>query len=117
MKQDGRSRRVKFIDEKIHAEFLKLKEGNFLENQLAISIEKAIEELKSDEASGIHIPRKYWPKEYVQKYGITNLWKYDLPNAWRLIYTLTGNNLEVVSIILEWFDHKAYSKRFRYKVG
>ena len=41
--------------------------------------------------------------------------KYNLPNAWRLAYTLKGNEVEIISIILEWFDHEGYEKRFGYK--
>jgi len=50
--------------------------------------------------------------------GIDNLRKYDLPNGWRLIYTVKGNSVEMVAVILEWSaSHKKYEKRFGYKVG
>jgi len=55
-----------------------------------------------------------WPKEYIQNYNITNLWKYDFPNAWRLIYTLEANEVKIVSIILNWMNHKDYDRLFRY---
>jgi hypothetical protein len=46
---------------------------------------------------------------------MNNLWKYDLPDGWRLIYTLsTPNKIEILAIILEWFDHKNYERRFGY---
>ena len=54
------------------------------------------------------------PKEYKQRYGINNLWKYNLPNAWRLVYSITGNEVEIIAILLEWFDHKDYERRFKY---
>ncbi len=41
------------------------------------------------------------PKEYIKKYKIDNLWKYNLPNAWRLLYTIKGNEVMIVSVILE----------------
>ena len=50
----------------------------------------------------------------MRKYKVTNLWKYDLPNAWRLIYTVDTDEVMIVAIILEWFDHKDYEKRFKY---
>ena len=54
-------------------------------------------------------------EEYVQKYGINNLWKYDLPRGWRLLYTVTADNeVELISAILEWFDHKDYERKFGY---
>jgi len=64
--------------------------------------------------SGLKIPKKLWPKLYVQHYGITNLWKYDIPNGWRLIYTIETNEVKIVNIILEWPDHKNYERRFGY---
>lgn len=60
------------------------------------------------------ISEKLWPNEYIKKYKITNLWKYDLPDGWRLIYTIESNKIKIVSIILEWFDHKNYERKFNY---
>lgn len=37
-----------------------------------------------------------------KKYGVDNLWKYDLPKGWRLLYSVRGNEIIVISIILEW---------------
>lgn len=45
---------------------------------------------------------------------LTNLWKYDLPDAWRLIYTIKEDEIKILSIILEWFDHKEYERKFNY---
>jgi len=50
----------------------------------------------------------------IKKYKISNLWKYDLTNGWRLIYTIESDEIRIISIILEWFDHKNYEKRFGY---
>ena len=111
-----RTRRVAFADVSIKEAFLKLQKGKFEEKQLSDSIRKTIDELKKDPFAGVAIPRKLWPKEYVKKFGIDNLRKCNLPNGWRLIYTLQGNQVEIVSIILEWFGHKDYEKRFKYKV-
>lgn len=58
---------------------------------------------------------KDMPKEYKEKFGqINNLWKYNLPEGWRLIYTIKRNEVIVLSIIFEWLKHKDYEKRFRY---
>ncbi len=70
--------------------------------------------MKKNPASGTKIPKKVWPKIYQKEYGITNLWKYDLPNAWRLIYTIKEDEVMILGVILEWFDHKEYEKRFKY---
>ena len=58
--------------------------------------------------------RNLFPKSYLEKYKIDNLWKYDLPNAWRLIYSIKNGQITILSIILEWMNHKDYEKRFKY---
>jgi len=77
-------------------------------------LERATDDLKENPSCGIKIPQNLWPKEYIRKYSINNLWKYDLPNAWRLIYTIMHDQVKIVAVILEWFDHKDYDKRFGY---
>ena len=102
---------VVFAEDKIENEFHKLNDKSPLKNQ----IKRAIKDLQSNAFSGIQIPKKLIPKEYVKKYGITNLWKYDLPDGWRLIYSITTpNKVEILTVILEWFDHKNYNRRFKY---
>ncbi|MBI4145790.1 hypothetical protein HY489_00460, partial [Candidatus Woesearchaeota archaeon] len=56
---------------------------------------------------GIQIPKRIIPKDYQLRFGkLENLWKYNLPNAWRLIYTIKRDKVVVLSIILEWMDYK-----------
>lgn len=105
---------VAFISQKIKLEFESLKDRKFEDKELYEFINRAIDDLKKDPTCGTKIPRKLWPKAYIQKYGITNLWKYDLPNAWRLIYTIESDEVKIINIILEWFNHKEYEKRFKY---
>ena len=77
-------------------------------------MERAIADLKQNPMCGKRIPKKLWPREYSVKYGITNLWKYDLPSAWRLVYTIQTDEIMILSVIIEWFSHKEYEKRFSY---
>ncbi|MBN2127266.1 MAG: type II toxin-antitoxin system RelE/ParE family toxin [Candidatus Diapherotrites archaeon] len=115
MKEDSRQKKVVFVDEKVKTDFESLKSGKSENLHLYEFIDRAFDDLKNNPCSGIKIPKSLWPKEYIKKYGIKNLWKYDLPNGWRLIYTIKGNEVEVISIILEWFNHKDYCKKFNYK--
>jgi hypothetical protein len=55
--------------------------------------------LKENPFCGIAIPKRLIPKIYKRKYGINNLWKYNLPGA----------------LILEWLSHKEYERRFKYQ--
>ncbi|MFH1173816.1 MAG: hypothetical protein V1725_01650 [archaeon] len=84
--------------------------GTYDEKQLYHFITRAISDLKQNSTCGTKIPKRLWPKEY----QVTNLWKYDLPNAWRLPYTIESDGIVFVSIILEWFSHKEYERRFKY---
>jgi len=38
-----------------------------------------------------------------------------LPRGWRLLYTVTAaNEVELISAILEWFNHKHYERKLKY---
>ncbi len=105
---------VVFANKKLEKEFESLKKGKEQDKKLYKFIERAINDLKKDPSCGIKIQKKLWPKSYVRQYKVSNLWKYDLPNGWRLIYTIKTDELIVLNIILEWFNHKEYEKRFKY---
>ena len=105
---------VGFIDKRTKEAFKKLEKGKFEDKQLLMYLNKAIDDLKKNPECGIHIPKHLWPREYIKKYKINNLWKYDLPNAWRLIYTIMGDEVKILAVILEWLPHKEYERRFRY---
>ena len=77
--------------------------------------EKGISKLIEDYRDGQKIQKKLWPKYYIQKYGINNLWRLRLDDYWRLIYTLIGGKVRIEAVILEVLDHKEYNKRFGYK--
>ncbi len=98
---------VTFISEKLEQTFEALPDTEILKKH----IRRAIEEIKENAFVGTRIPKRLFPKEYVTRYNVTNLWKYDLPNGWRLVYTLTSpSKVEIVSVILEWFNHPNYEK-------
>jgi len=105
---------VVFSNKELEKEFEKLKENKFEDKKLYNFIERAINDLKVNPACGIKIPKQKWPNIYIKSYNITNLWKYDLPNGWRLIYTIKRDEVTIFNIILEWFDHKGYERRFNY---
>ncbi len=105
---------VGFITTILEEQFKKLSSGKFEDKKLYKFIERAKNDLKNNPLSGIKIPKDLWPERYIKEYGVTNLWKYDLPNAWRLVYTIESNEIKIVSIILEWFNHKDYERRFGY---
>jgi|SRR3989344_2099465 len=111
---DDRKKEVAFADENLKNSYLKLKEGKFEDKKLFDFINKAIDNLKQNPLSGIRIPNKLIPQEYIKKYEVNNLWKYNLPDYWRLVYTILGDSVKIVSVILEWMTHKEYERRFGY---
>jgi len=102
---------VIFISKELEHEFESLPENDLIKK----AILRAIEDLKQNAFWGTQLPKHLIPKEYIQKYDAQNLWKYDLPNGWRLLYTINvEDKVQLISAILEWFDHKDYERRFNY---
>ena len=79
------------------------------------AIKQKIEFLKDNPQYGIHIQKDRIPKEYIENYEINNLWKINLPKAWRMIYTIKGEEAKIIAFILEYMDHEKYNKKFGYK--
>ena len=105
---------VAFSSKQTKEAYEKLKKGKFEEKELFGFITRAINDLKENPFCGIRLPNKLIPRTYVEKFRINNLWKYNLPNSWRLTYSIIGNQIKIVSLILEWFNHKEYERRFKY---
>ena len=101
---------VIFADEKLEAEFLSLS----YDNRLKKSLRRAIENFKNNVFCGEAIKKGLIPKVYIQKYGINNLVWYQLPNAWRLVYSAVMGQEKVTAMIIEYYDHKNYERRFGY---
>jgi len=90
------------------------KENSF-NMQLLKAIEREKNNLKINPQFGRHIPRKNIPKQASERYGTDRLWKIELVGYWRLIYTIIGDEVKIISFILEFMDHKKYDKIFSYK--
>ena|SRR3989344_2391649 len=107
--------KVQFGDLDIKKAYQELDNSTFQEKQLKEWLDRAFTDLEKNAFCGIQIPKRLIPKEYFTKLNdLENLWKYNLPNAWRLIYTIKKDKVVVLSIILEWLDHKEYERRFNY---
>ena len=101
---------VIFADDKLEETFNSLPKEDWLKK----AIKRAIETLKENVFCGERIRKELIPKEYIIKYNINNLFWYSLPKGRRLVYSVAGNNIEVIAIIIEYFDHKKYERRFGY---
>ncbi|MBU2523484.1 MAG: hypothetical protein KKE23_04330 [Nanoarchaeota archaeon] len=95
--------------------FLKLKERKDKEAQILVkSIHRIMEILKKNPQFGDPIRKELIPEAFI-KAGIKNLYRVELSNFWRMLYTLDGNKIEIFLFILSIVDHPAYDKLFGYR--
>ena len=103
--------RIVFVDESLEKSFNELKE----EDPIKKSIIRAIKALKEDAFSGRNVKKNLIPKSLIQKYGINNLWIFNLPDGWRMLYVLTpSEEVQIIAVILDWMNHKDYEKLFKF---
>ena len=81
------------------------------EMQLLKSIKQKRDFIKANPFYGDNIPKNLIPKEY----NVKNLWRVELTNFWRMLYTIKGDQIEIVCFILDIIDHNKYNKKFGYK--
>jgi len=81
------------------------------EMQLLKSIKQKIEFIKNNPFYGGNIKKELIPKAY----NVSNLWRVELSQFWRMLYTLKGDQIEVICFVLDILDHKIYNKKFGYK--
>jgi hypothetical protein len=88
-----------------------------IERSILNSINKKKELIKANPHYGSPISKDKIPKEYIVKYGITNLFHVELSNFWRMLYTLTNDEteIEIIAFVLDIMDHKEYDRKFEYK--
>ena len=84
---------------------------NTEEMQLLRSINQKKELIKANPFYGNNIEKKKIPKSY----DVQNLWRVELTGYWRLLYTIKGDQVEIVCFVLEIIDHDKYNKIFGYK--
>ena len=88
-----------------------------IERSILNALEKKEELIKMNMHYGEPIAKKLIPKEYITKYGVTNLFRVELPNFWRMLYTLTEGEtkIEIIAFVLNVIDHDKYNKKFGYE--
>ena len=90
-----------------------------IENSFDMQLLKAIDReklnLKLNPQRGVHIKKRNITKQVVQRYNTDKLWKLDLVGFWRMIYTIMGDEVKIITFILEIINHKSYDKIFGYR--
>jgi len=103
--------KVIFVDEELKKTFENLK---LEDERLYKEIEEALKAINQNAFFGRNVKKKLIPKELIKKYEIDNLWIYNLRKDWRLLYTITNNEVEVLAIVLDWMNHKDYERLFKF---
>lgn len=87
------------------------------EKTILNAINKKKELIKLNPHFGDPIKKNFIPKEYKEKYNINNLFRVELPNYWRMLYSLVDGEtkIEIIAFVLDIIDHKNYNKKFGYK--
>ena len=88
-----------------------------IEQTILNAVNKKSELIKINPHYGNPIAKNKIPNEYREKYGITNLFRVELPNYWRMLYSLIDNEnkVEIIAFVLDIIDHQKYDKKFGYK--
>jgi len=98
--------KITFCDEKLKEAF---EESEQKEKELYEQLQKAFEEISKNVFCGRNVKKELIPKELMKKYGINNLWIYNLREGWRLLYSITTpDKIEIIAIMLDWMNHKDY---------
>ncbi|MFA4960239.1 MAG: hypothetical protein WC548_01100 [Candidatus Pacearchaeota archaeon] len=99
--------KVVFIDDELEKAFESLKDSDPVKKGL----KKAIREISENAFCGRNVKKSLIPAAYSY---FENLWIYNLPSAWRLIYSLAPSKVEIIAVVLDWMDHKDYERLFNF---
>ncbi|MBU2053099.1 MAG: hypothetical protein KJ721_02555 [Nanoarchaeota archaeon] len=103
---------IKFTDENLKEAFEILKETD---KDLYNQIDKATDEIRKNVFCGRNVKKKLIPREFSRKYGIDNLWIYNLRSGWRLLYSVSSpDKVQILAIVLNWMNHKDYERLFKF---
>jgi hypothetical protein len=100
--------KIVFVDEELEKCFNELPESDPIKK----GIIRAIRNIEENAWVGRNVKKELIPKTLIDKYRITSLWIYDLPNGWRLLYSVVGVEIELIAVVLDWMDHKDYERLF-----
>lgn len=100
---------VRGVSDDFTAVFDSLPNGN-----IRTAVQDVIDNLKKGQRLGDHIKKKDIPKYYIKKHKIPILYLVDLPQWWRVTYTIMEFEVknELSGLMLELMNHDQYNKRF-----
>jgi hypothetical protein len=88
-----------------------------IERSILNALNKKIELVKQNVHYGIPINKKLIPKEFKEKYGIKNMFRVELPDFWRMLYSLTNDDskIEIIAFVLDISPHPEYDQKMGYQ--
>jgi hypothetical protein len=101
--------KVVFVDKELEDSFNEMPDKDPIKK----GIVRAILLIRDNFSCGRNVKKELIPKNLAEKYSLNNLWIYDLPNGWRLIYSVTSSGeVEIIAALLDWMNHKDYERLF-----
>lgn len=87
------------------------------ERMILKAVNYKMELIKNNFQYGEPIAKDLIPEEYLIKYRVHNLHRVELPDFWRMLYSVIAGNseIEIVAFILDIIDHQSYDKKFGYR--
>src|SRR3990167_2777067 len=64
------------------------------------SINRIKELLKQNPFAGDQIHKSRIPEKYIKRYGAENVWRIELADRWRLVYTIQGSQIEIITFVM-----------------
>lgn len=106
--------KLTFVDRDLEKSFNELPDKDPIKKGLI----KAMRDIKEDFGVGRLITKdthnKSRIKKILGKYGSNNIRVYNLPSAWRMLYSITrSEDIKIVAVFLDWMSHKEYEKLLR----
>lgn len=96
---------IVFVDDFLAKKFNSMPEDDPIKK----GIRRAFDSIRENVFCGRNVKKKLIPRSLLLKYGINNLWIYDLPDSWRLLYSIApGGKVEIIAAVLDWMSHKEY---------
>lgn len=84
-------------------------------SKLYKSITDTINLLKYEPTRGDHVEHNKIPEYYIKKFKVKTLFRIELIDYWRLLYSIHSfDDVGIGILLLEALDHKKYNKRFGY---
>lgn len=94
------------------------KDRNALDDAQGRKLLALAKQLAADVALGDQLQRARIPKSLKRTYACDNLWRLELPGAWRVLYTIQSRPNENVTVsILRILSHKEYDRLLGYSTS